>query len=1062
MPIRLLTAPRLEPLAERLAERMAADPLPPLAPEVVVIAQNTGLRAWLENHLAHRLGCAASLRLVSPRGLAVDLANTVVPRPTVSDREGRPIPRDPFEREGLQWRIAALLPQLPKRHPYTELHAYAEQAGPEGPRLLAARLARLYDDYQVYRPDVLAAWTRGETTPDDHSHASWQAPLWRHLDRETSASNRAAHLEALIDALRARRDPPDRCPSRVTVFGALIFPPLYLRVLDALALHTDVEFLAVLPGGTDSPPQNPLRIALAEREREFVDLMSTLPSTPEPLSLRVESGRPHTALAVLQADVREDTRRGEQTPGSIPRVKLDPSDFSVRIHDAHAPLREIEVLRDQLLDAFEALPDLRPDDVLVLVPDLETYAPVIDAVFGADYDGVRIPYHVVGHPHAPARRVLDTLVRLLALPTTRCSATDLADLLQEPVVRRAAGLSADALDTVRDWTARSHIHWGRDGQHKADFGLPEDDLHTWLHGLDRLMLGFAVGDETLTVGAHVPLAGVQDEDTLGRFAEWAARLFAHADIWSVPRPLDAWPPVLNGALADLAEPLEEEEHEAIRFLREQIAELAHLHHLAADRGTVPFDDILAAISEASDRFEADERTLTGRTTVADPLTLRYAPHRVIAFVGLNDGTFPRQHDEDPLDLIALTPRVGDPRPRRTERQLFLDAILAARDRLLLSYVGRSERDNSPRAASPVLEAFLQTCNATFEALDGRPAAEHLMVRHRLQPFSHAYFSGDHELFTYAHHHRIVQDEAAPTTPPPFCSDTIPETQPLPTSMAASELVEAWSHPSRYFCRRRLGLRLEGPDEPLQNDEPLNPDGLAAFRLREQILAGIHRGLEDGALADHLRATGALPPGALGSAWFERLRAEIKPLVAHLSAHPDGAPREIELAASTPLTARLPHVTDSVNLLLRCAKVKDRSRPLIEAWVLHLTLLAAEPQTSRPTLLVGTDHAYRFDPVLEPAEQLDILLRGWRSIREAPPPLFAHASQRFAREAAVGKPDAMALQRAAGDFDNAYVPDDAHDPYVQLCFRSRDPLSHADFGRWARALWLPILRAAQDA
>ena len=361
--------------------------------------------------------------------------------------------------------------------------------------------------------------------------------------------------------------------------------------------------------------------------------------------------------------------------------------------------------------------------------------------------------------------------------------------------------------------------------------------------------------------------------------------------------------------------------------------------------------------------------------------------------------------------------------------MFVDAFLATRDRLLLSFVGRSERDNSPRAASPALEAFLRTCDATFEAPDGRRAAEHLLVRHRLQPFSPAYFSSSPSLFTYAPHHRIVRDQAAPSAPPPFCPDPIPETTSPPTSLAASELVEAWAHPSRYFCHRRLGLRLEGPEDPLVDDEPLNPNGLAAFRLKEQILAGIRRGLDDGALASHLRATGTLPPGALGSAWFERLRTEIEPLAAYLVAHPDGTRCEVEVPTSTALTARFPHLTGSVNLLLRCAKVKDRSRPIIDAYILHLALLAAEPGVERPTLLVGTDHAYRFMPVPDSADHLNTLLRGWRRIREAPPPLFEHASQRFAREAEVGQPDAVALQRAAGEFENAYVPDDARDPYV---------------------------------
>lgn len=808
-----------------------------------------------------------------------------------------------------------------------------------------------------------------------------------------------------------------------------------------------------------------MRATLGERGAEFLEVLETLPRASRSALLPAgpAPSQPRTALEVLQSDVLTDAARGGPGENRAPSVTLAPSDRSVQVHDVHSPLRELEVLRDNLLDAFETLPGLRPDDVLVLVPDLASYAPVVDAVFGAEHDGVRLPYHVVDHPHAPARRVLEAVLHLLALPDTRCTAAELVELLHEPVFCRAAGLRPEGLDALRSWAVRAHVHWGRDGHHKAAFGLPDDDVHTWQHGLDRLMLGYAVGDDTLLVGHKTPLAGVHDEETLGRFAEWTAALFAHADRWATPRPLAAWTTLLLTALDDLAAPHDDDEQLALHYLRERVAELAHLHHLAADRTDVPFAEVRAALTDAAAAYEDDDRTLTGRITVATPMVLRHAPFRVVAFLGLNDGTFPRPHDEDPLDLIAVCPRPGDPRPRQTERQLFLDALLATRDRLLLSFVGRSERDNSPRAASPVLEAFLRTCDATFETPDGCPASAHLTVRHHLQPFSPAYFRTEAALFTYAAHHRITPATDGPAGPALFCAEPISETTP-PEAVAATDLVEAWAHPSRYFCRRRLGLRLEGPEEPLEDDEPLHPDGLAAFHLKEQILAGLRRGLDDGAVAAHLRATGALPPGALGMAWFEQLRAELQPLVDRLADHPGGTARDVEVRVGTmTLTARLPHVTDDTNLLVRCATVKDRARALVEAWILHLALAASEPEARRTTLLVGTDHAYRFGPVSDPQPHLDRLLRGWRCIRETPPPLFQHASLRFAQRVQVGHPDADALTEARKKFEDAWAAtDDAHDPYVQLCFRGRDPLMAADFGAWARALWSPILHYGQDA
>ena len=1054
--MRLLTASQLEPLADCFVARVCAAPLAPLEREVVVVARSLGLRDWLEEHFARRLGCAASLQIVSPRQIVDALAGAIVP--VQRGRFGGDTAG--FSRNGLRWRLGALLPTLPTAPPFDALHRYAARVGADGPRLLADRLARLYDDYQVYRPDVLAAWADGRPHPDDHAHAAWQGALWQRLRAGHDAPDRATQLEALVQRLEAEGPPPDGLPARVTVFGALLFPPLYLRVLAALGRHADVSFLAVLPEGASQNALHPLRAALAERSREFGRVLASLPGRPEPEPVPCpEAPPPATALAALQADLAQDRVR---TPSD--RFPLAAADRSLRVHDVHSPLREVEVLRDELLDAFRTLPGLRPDDVLVVVPDLDLYAPLVDAVLGGE-GALRVPYHVAGHPNGPARRVLDAAVRALGLARTRCTAADVLDLLAEPVFRRRAGLSDDALALIRDGAARAHVRWGRDAAHKSGFGLPPDDVHTWQHGLDRLMLGYAVGAGVALVDGRAPLDGVPDADALGRFAEWAAALFDHADRAATPRPLEAWAAVVTDALDQLALPHADEEHAALRHLREAAAALPRLAPPGAPRVGIPFDEVLAVLQAAAAQYEPDGRALTGRVTVCDPILLRHAPHRVVAFLGLNDGAFPAVHDEDPLDLIAVAPRDGDPHPRRTERQLFLDAILAAREQLILLYVGRDERDNGERAASPVLEELLRCCDATFQAEKGRPAREHLVVPHRLQPFHTAYFDREGPLFTYAAQHR-VDVEAKRDAPPPFWTGALPTPDAPDAPRDADALAHALANPSRAFCRHRLGLRLEGADEPLLDDEALHLGDLAAFKLKDLILDGLHRGLAPSAIAALLRAQGALPPGALGAAWIAAFQKATEPLAARLAALPGGRPREVAvpLEDGAVLAARLPYATDSTSLVLRAGKIDGKAPALLRAWVLHLAfLIEGGADADRTTILAGTDGAVRFGPVPDPAHQLTRLLKAYRCLLDEPPPLFAGASLAFAQEEHKGKP----LDAAVGTASRKYQLDwqgfgDLKDPYVALCFRGRAPIAAEAFPKWARALWTPILQARQDA
>ena len=1100
------TAARAEALLDAFAATVRDAPLGgALAREAVVVARATAMRATVEQTLARRVGCAASVDLQSPRLFVAEMARRfglVPPAPA-----GRA-----YEQAALAWRIAALLPTLADSV-YAPLHAYLERQReterPGGAFALATRLAAAFDDYQVYRPDVLRAWAEGTSAVPRWPHEAWQADLWRRLLAEPLADgaerDRATLVRDLTARLRRRvsADVLASFPERVSVFGAPLLPPAYLGVLTALARHVDVTIYAALPALDAGAPfgssaEHPLARALGGHTRDAADLFDAaeVPAPVHAPALRLVSGQP-TALAALHAALHTD---------APPRaaVEIAPDDRSVRVLDAHSPLREVEALRDELYDAFDAIPGLRPSDVAVLVPDLATYAPLIEAVFGTSAPRVAgrsrqpalLPVHVANPPRGPERHVLDAFDRLLGLLDGRATASDVLGLLDVPAVRRAAAIEEADLSTLHGWVRQTRVHWGRDADHKtahgADSASPADDgdLHTWRFGLDRLLLGAMTGPtEALVLGRRPLGEGTLDAaDLLGRFAEWLDAVFRSLDALRAPRPLAEWADALLVFVDGVLAPEGTVEVEATVALRAAADRLATLR---PDAGAAPvaLGEVQAHLAHALAAIDRDEPYLTGRITVVDPTAARLVPFRVVAFVGLDDA-YPRTESRPAFDLLAHAPLKGDPDPAGTDRQTFLDTVLSARDRLILSYTGRSQRDGTERAASSVLDAFLDTCSATF----GRDA-ERLVVRHRLQPFSAAYFDGT--LFSYAGQHRRPATRTRLGTrffdPPP--ADLVAgEAVPVETTLAA--LGDAWTHPVRAYCGA-AGLRPDLADADLLDDAPVELDGLGLYAVKDGLLALLARGATVDEAYHALRGTGVLPPGALGQAWFDRAHTLVADVAERTAAFGTAAPRPVVAETEAWRLEGMLDVSETGALRVRAGRVG--SKDLVRGWLDHLALCASDADAApRQTTVVGQDKTVTFAP-LDPGEArllLQSLVRGALAFGAVPVPLFEHASFAYAQElwkarrpsmtesvktflaaeaagwrpVRVGRaladdprgldayPPAFAAAQKA--YDGAWgVPrSDSTDPYVALCYRHQSPLDAFPdaLDRWARLLWAPLL------
>ena len=921
--LRIVQSDRIEALLQRAASEAAqARMAHPLQPQRWLVASQ-GMAQWVQQALAQRDGVCAGLECLLPAQWLWQTYRAVLGEAAVPDEAA-------LDRGPLRWRLWRLLPSLTQREEaavYAPLIHYLGDGEPLRLAQLAQRIADLFDQYQVYRPDWLADWAAGhdrlrdadgrvrELPQDEH----WQPALWRLLRADAKSeghpwASRCDIHAAWMERMRTARvcPLPPREPPRLTVFGVSALTPDVLQALQALARWREVAVYVLNPARTDwfdrdgARAGHPLLAAWGRQGREFIAGLQALATEEPPAGLApvtledawddepADDTDPPHLLAQLQDDLRHGRALGERT-----WPPLDPArDGSLRLHVCHTLLREVEVLHDQVLAALQRDPTLQPREIAVFAPDIAAYAPLVHAVWGSlpPDDPRRIPYQLADVESDTAARLRELLRAVLHPEALRLTGSEVLDWLDIPAVARAFGLASEDLDTLRAWRREVAIRWGLDGAHRQRLGLAAGGSalagrYTWREGLQRLWLGALLGaEDTPWQDRLLPARGVAvpQGDLLHRLqtfidtmAGWNERLVEPADAAD-------WTNRLHALLTQCLQPAPDDIEGTLGVARLHAA-VDLWAQQAAEAGAEPIPAAVVADTwlALAGGGGTPARFLGGGVTFATLLPMRAVPFRRIYLLGLQDGNFPRRPQGDTHDLMAAVPRPSDRLRRHEDLYLLLEAALSARDHLGISWLGRHPVDDTEREpALPVAQLRhhlnRQWCRVPGQGDDVAAALTHA---HPLHPFDPANFGSGEGIgnaappltgaFSYA---REWLASAAPTAAPTVVPAAVARpSEPIPVTVAA--LAELLHDPARAYTRQRLELALPPEDEAEEDTEPFAPDPLQQWRTRlawvqavvEEALAGADEATAQAAAQRARRRAvlaGDWPDGPTG-AWLAR-------------------------------------------------------------------------------------------------------------------------------------------------------------------------------------------------
>ncbi|MEL4357586.1 MULTISPECIES: exodeoxyribonuclease V subunit gamma [unclassified Luteococcus] len=910
--LELVLCPDWESLCTGLADQLG-QPLPdPFASQLVVVDSPATRRGLSQALASGPAGISAGVTFLGLRGLRRRLEEVLL---------GVQAANDPWRSRGLTLALLDVMAQVADEPWFAPLQhhlggAQDEAADRPGRRLATAdRIARLFLRYCRTAPTLVRAWSEGldvdplgaPLTP----RASWQPHLWRRVGELLGPAD-PVRRHAQLSAAIAHQDGPLLPDPVLRLVNPTPCPPLDRELVTALATRMPVS----------------LWQQASERESALDGRWGA--------TGRVGLGRWREAADTVRR------QPGQARPGL-------PAD--VQVHASHGPDRQVEVLREVLCALLADDPTLEPRDIVVACPDLDLYAPLVRASFCLDpavvgehlHPGHQLRVQLADASLDQPNQVLETLRLVLRLAGQRATAQDLVDLCGSAPVARRFGLGSDELERISRLVQQADIRWGLDRTHRSDFGLGQVAQSTWLAGVDRVLTGIAVGPTPLRwLGTALPVEQVDSTDVLaaGSLAEIVSRTRKLVADWRQPAGIGEWIGRLHGAL-DLLTAAEGDDAWQLTQARGELADLADL---TADRvAPLRLGDVQALFDRLLRTGRGRPNFGNGSLLVCGLDDLGGVAHRVVAVLGLDDQRFPARPPLDGDDLVAGPTADPETDPRARDRELLLQAVESARDHLVVVHQGFTPRTNEP-VPRPVSVIDLREAAAAADVLRE--------FRHSLQPQAGTNFQqGQAERpFSFdraalagaqARELQVGQPEAGPE---PLWQTSF---GPLPgpdESLDLATLTDFYRHPARELLRRRLGVSMTEWGEELDDELPIEPNGLQEWAIGDRMVRLALDGLDPGQIMAAERLRGQIPPGHLGSRTLNKIGPVVGKVVNAAARERSAAATDVDCELDLPGAGQL--LTGRVRVhdasIVSLAFSRTSATHLLQAWLELLLLAGSQP------------------------------------------------------------------------------------------------------------------------
>ncbi|MBU3949315.1 MAG: exodeoxyribonuclease V subunit gamma [Proteobacteria bacterium] len=1081
------TSNKLEILAQKLAEivkiPVSGSFVFPHSPEIIIV-QSKAMERWVSLQLAKINGVCANCCFPFPNAFLDGIIKIYFPD----------IPKtNLFKPDVMALKLVKILPDFMDQTKFECLKRYLI-GDKSGLKLfeISEKIADLFDQYTVFRPDFIFSWENNKE--ENRKHHNWQASLWQVIAKGNEKYHRSYLQKALIETLNNLSLDSAKLYGRISVFGISSLPHFHMQFIEELANIAEINIFLLNPCReywTDILTEkevgkikkkyaakitddylhvekgNSILSSLGELGKVYFEYIT---SAEHVLIEEFEDQKCIDMLSCIQSDILNLKERKI----SDNHYKPEGPDPSIQFHSCHSKVREIEVLCDNLLSMFEEYPDLMPEDILVMAPDIEVYAPFIHAVFDNRKDNEpRIPFSISDRNIRKENGIINSFLSILDLKESRFKVSQVMAVLECHGIKEKFGLIESDLETIRGWLKDTRIRWGVDGYDKTALGLPEIYENTWKAGIKRLLLGYAMHhkaphkNEEMFLGI-LPFNEIEGSDTkiLGNFLEYLETIFDLAKFLKEPETVAKWHAILSG-LIDTFFTTDDDIQQSVQFIRKVLGDMLKNAELSGYDKELDYDIIKYYIRKVLEDEYSVSGFITKGITICSMLPMRSIPFKVICLLGMNSDAFPRSSSSYSFDLMAIEPRPGDRSKKNDDKYLFLEVLISARKILYLSYIGQSIQDNSSIPPSVLLIELLDYIKEGFSFTQ-----DHMITYHKLQAFSPDYFQDTVKLFSYSEDNMLAAcslnaSQLKENDNVPFISGKLSVPSDEWKILHIDSLSSFFANPAKYLLQKRFGIYFEENKSALLDKEIFDLTGLDNYLIDQNLLADMQAGKSLDFCLSTYKAQGIIPHERVGNILLNESSINANIFINKIDAVKEGktlSSLELDITINGfSLTGRLTNCYDNGIISFRYAAMK--SKDIIKSWLYHLALCSNFNFSMQlNSFLICMDKEIRFKHASNSREILAALLNlYWKGLL-SPLRFFPDLSYEYVKQVYNGNKDPKdAIRDVCDKWSGGYNRMISEDLYYKKCFGKTDPddIFNDSFIKISESVFIPLFEHVSE-
>ena len=1076
MAFNLYSGNQLELLLEKYLNSRSLEKNDPFKKDIIIV-QSQGMATWVKQEIAANCGIFANTEFPFLNGVIEKILN----------EQDDGFNAELWTPDFMSWRIFNLLKLQDSNLETLENYTKGENSELKTYQL-ANKTANLFDQYQIYRPDLINDWEENRLSKNSDKNEIWQKYIWNKLsDGQVSRTKRLLNF----------KDNPFKTKNydELNIFGISVLPPIYLDFFKNVAQFIDVNFYYFNPSFdywkdnlSDFEKQfraddenyegfelhlgdtgNPLFANLGRQGREFFSTIVDAENIDSEIDL-FDKFTGNNILTNLKNDIFENKSIDE----NFEKSEYAKNDSSVQIHNCHNKTREVEVLHDYILNLIDKK-GVQPRDIIVMAPNMSDYASYVKTFFNERV----LPYTITDQTMLSDSVIFNAYMEILNLVGSDFKANDVLDILQHPSIYTMFEIEYSDFDLIKKWLNEAGVRWGIDAKSRAENSSLEFDAYSWRYSLKRMVLGMAMNNQDDDVLATLvddvlPYDEIEGNNAiiLGQLVDVVEKLFMLNKTLNGQKTLEEWSEKLINVL-DTFFMNDNDSYDDIAFIRQSLTKLNKFGECFGEN-MVSLEIIKEYLNSGASTDANSSKFLRGKITFCSMLPMRSIPSESVCILGLNDGEYPRKEISLGFNIISNFTRKCDRSKRYEDQYLFLEALLSAKENLFISYHGQSIKDNSDQPPSTVVCELIDYLKLIY----GEEVLKHIECKHKLQSFNPVYFGKDEKLYSY----NKINYEAARTLlakkdKAQFQEGSL-ETGGEMKEITIDELVSFFSNPAEGFLKNALQMQAKlYTNDILEDTEPLELDTLSQYSINQEISDFIIKNVdlkdEDKkiSLKNKLKYSQKLQANKLGEYNFEKTFEEIrefleaKELLKNLR---ESSKEKVEIIIDNIKITGEMNINQNENTV-HCYRYADRKgKDVIRAYLLHLIANIAykEVTTFLYSKLPKTPLKLKAKTQEDAKSLLKEIIEIYKECQQKTLKFFCGPAYKYAMKADRGKPVSQdeKIKAAIDDFSPWDAPSfaECNNDAIKTCFENPEAIIRSgEFAKLAKILFAGVYRPAKE-